>query len=78
MMMMMMMMMMRLTMTTRPESKAPIDHIWTVVVLTLYLLGLQNHGDGGDDGGGGDAGDAGDDEDHHGELILITRKRRWW
>ena len=81
--MMMMLMMMRLTMMTRPESKAPIDHIWTVVVLTLYLLGLQNHGDGGDDGGAGDggdhgdAGDAGDDEDHHGELTLITRKRRW-
>ena len=71
-------------MMTRPESKAPIDHIWTVVVLTLYLLGLQNHGDGGDagDAGGdddaGDAGDAGDLEDHHGELILITRKKRWW
>ena len=34
-------------MIIRPESKAPIDHIWTVVVLTLYLLRLQNHGDGG-------------------------------
>ena len=66
-------------MTTRPESKAPIDHIWTVVVLTLYLLGLQNHGDAGDAGGDAcDAGDAGDHEDHHGELILITRKKRWW
>ena len=38
---MMVVIMMMMMMQTEPESKAPIDHIWTVVVLTLYLLWLQ-------------------------------------